>query len=211
MNALAGLAGLPASLIASESGGRFDARNDVAGHGGHRGHFGRGQFGVARLQDAMSAGVIPSTVTPEKFMARPDMQEAVERWHVSDVMRQAHRMGLDRFLGQSVGGVPVTETGMLAVAHLGGVGGLRRFLETGGAYDPADANGTRLSDYLRMHGGTAAPAQGAAPAGQPAPQDGNALAMMAPPRFGADPTDPALFQRRARPAPVNAFAQFIGG
>jgi hypothetical protein len=43
---------------------------------------------------------------------------------------------------------------MFAVAHLGGKGGLSRFIETGGAYNPGDDNGTRLSDYAaRGHQG----------------------------------------------------------
>jgi len=43
---------------------------------------------------------------------------------------------------------------MQAIAHLGGKGGLKRFIETGGKYNPADANGTRLSDYGARHGGS---------------------------------------------------------
>ncbi|MGL6208772.1 MAG: hypothetical protein ACRC14_02945, partial [Paracoccaceae bacterium] len=41
-----------------------------------------------------------------------------------------------------------------AMAHLGGIGGARKYIETGGAYDPADSNGTNLSDYAATHGGT---------------------------------------------------------
>jgi len=34
------------------------------------------------------------------------------------------------------------------VAHLGGKNGMRKFLQTGGKYNPEDSNGTSLSDYL---------------------------------------------------------------
>lgn len=149
---------LPAALVRSESGGNFRAQNDVPGSGGV-GHFGRGQFSIGRMQDAKNAGVIPASMTPEQFMASPDAQRAVEAWHVSDINGFIDGNGLARFEGQTIGGVPVTREGMLNVAHLGGNNGLRRFLETGGAYNPADANGTRLSDYLAMGagGGRSAP------------------------------------------------------
>jgi hypothetical protein len=137
-------------LVQSESGGNWRAQNNEPGHGGHIGHFGRGQFGVARLQDAKRAGVIPQGMTPEQFMSDPVAQQAVEAWHVRDIHSYITRNGLSGYVGTSIRGIPVTPQGMLNVAHLGGNSGLRRFLTSGGQYDPADANGTRLSDYLRM-------------------------------------------------------------
>lgn len=142
---------LPASLIRTESGGNFQARNDVQGSGG-RGHFGRGQFSQGRLQDAMRAGVIPQGTTPQQFLADPNMQQRVEQWHVQDIMSRAERDGLTRHIGQTINGTPVTPEGMLAVAHLGGYGGLSKFLSSGGQYNPSDAFGTSLADYLRTHG-----------------------------------------------------------
>lgn len=165
---------LPASLIQSESGGNWTAVNNVAGSGGV-GHFGRGQFSRGRLQDAMRAGVIPQGTSPEAFMASPDMQRAVEAWHVADIERFIRDNGLDRFVGANIRGQDVTPGGMVAVAHLGGNSGLRRYLESGGAYNPADAFGTRLSDYMSGHGGTG-PRQNALSAPV---SDRNALAMMA--------------------------------
>lgn len=140
-------------LIQSESGGNWQARNSVRGHGGHIGHFGRGQFGVSRLQDAQRAGVIPQGMTPQEFMRDPVAQQAVEAWHVRDIGQYVMRNGLNSYVGTTIKGIPVTPQGMLNVAHLGGNNGLRRFLTSGGQYDPADANGTRLSDYLRMGAG----------------------------------------------------------
>ncbi len=62
------------SLARTESGGSFQASNQEVGAGGMRGHFGRLQFGRARLQDAERAGVLPSGTTPEMFMANPALQ-----------------------------------------------------------------------------------------------------------------------------------------
>lgn len=144
----------PASLISNESGGRWDAQNSATGAGGLKGHFGRIQFGQARLQEAQAAGAIPTGTTPQAFMASPEIQQNAERWHWGDIDQSIKQNGFDRLIGQaSIGGVPVTAEGLRAVAHLGGKEGMRKFVETQGAYNPADANGTRLSDYFARHGG----------------------------------------------------------
>jgi len=142
------------SLIGTESGGNWQAQNNAMGAGGKAGHFGRLQFGHARLADAMNAGVIPQGVTPQQFMADPAMQQRVEAWHFSDIDRNAERMGLNRFVGQNVGGITITPEAIRAMAHLGGIGGAAKFLETGGRHNPADVYGTSLADYARKHGGT---------------------------------------------------------
>ena len=153
--------GLPPSLIQSESSGDWNASNDVAGSGGI-GHFGRGQFSQGRLQDAMNAGVIPQGTTPQAFLADPDMQARVETWHVQDINRFIDSNGLRDYVGQTINGQTVTPNGMIAVAHLGGNGGLRRYLTSGGSYNPSDVYGTSLSDYMASHAG--APVEAARPA-----------------------------------------------
>ena len=149
------------TLIANESGGRWNAQNDAVGSGGMAGHFGRLQFGQARLQDAMKAGVLPAGTTPQQFMADPALQQQVETWHFSDIDREAARRGLNSYVGQTVGGVPVTPDAIRAMAHLGGIGGAQKFLSTGGTYNPSDAYGTSLSDYGVRHGSGGDTLQGA--------------------------------------------------
>lgn len=163
---------LPASLVRSESGGNFAAQNDAVGAGGAVGHFGRGQFSVARIQDAANAGAIPQGTTPQQFMQSPQLQQAAEAWHVGDINQTIKANGYDRLIGQTINGIPVTADGLIAVAHLGGKGGLQRFIETGGAYNPADRNGTRLSDYLAM--GARSGGMRSASADMPAPGARNA-------------------------------------
>lgn len=153
MAAIGGQA-FPASLIETESGGNWGARNNVTGAGGKAGHFGRLQFGQARLEDAKRAGVIPADMTPDQFMATPAAQKAVEQWHFGDINSRIDAAGLGRYEGQVIGGVPMTRDGMLAMAHLGGFGGLQKFVESNGQYNPADAYGTSLADYGVRHGGS---------------------------------------------------------
>jgi hypothetical protein len=140
-------------LIGTESGGNWAAQNSAMGAGGMAGHFGRLQFGQARLQDAIRAGIIPPGTTPQQFMADPAMQQRVEQWHFADIDAQAKKRGLLNYVGQEVGGVPITNDAIRAMAHLGGIGGAEKYLTSGGQYNPADDNGTSLRDYARIHGG----------------------------------------------------------
>lgn len=158
--------GMPKSLIRSESGGNFGASNDVMGAGGKAGHFGRAQFGQARLQEAAAAGAIPQGITPQAFMANPELQKAAERWHFSDIDNFIAQNGLTQAVGKTINGVPVTADGMKAVAHLGGKGGLMKFIQSNGQYNPADDNGTTLLSYLGQHAGGGAPASIAGPQAQ---------------------------------------------
>lgn len=149
----------PASLIQNESGGNWQAQNNAVGSGGAVGHFGRLQFGQARIQDAINAGALPAGTTPQAFMASPELQKRAEAWHFSDIDQKIQQNGFDKLIGQSINGVPVTVDGLRAVAHLGGTEGMKKFVESGGRYNPADRNGTRLSDYFARHGGGGSIAQ----------------------------------------------------
>lgn len=147
------------SLVASESGGNWSALND-------EGYGGRLQFGDARLADAAAAGIIPAGMTGADFsMMTPEVQQAVEQWHFADIDQQTANMGLNQYFGQTIAGVPITPESVKAMAHLGGIGGVQKFIASGGQYNPADSNGTRLSDYGARFGGAAgSPGASASPA-----------------------------------------------
>lgn len=151
------------SLIGTESGGNWGAQNNEMGAGGKAGHFGRVQFGKARLQEAMNAGAIPQGVTPEQFMASPELQMAAEKWHFGDLESQ-----LAPYVGTVVNGQPMTMGSLVAMGHLGGAAGARKYVESGGQYNPSDAYGTSLSDYAQTHGGNATRSASSGPAINPA-------------------------------------------
>jgi hypothetical protein len=88
--------------------------------------------------------------TLDDFLANPAAQRAAHKIHVERMDSEAAAMGLDKFIGQDVGGVTITRAGLRNMMHLGGAGGARRFLESGGTDNVADANGTSLGDYARM-------------------------------------------------------------
>lgn len=135
-------------LVQSESGGNWNALNS-------EGYGGRLQFGDDRLADAAAAGLVPQGTTGAMFSRMsPEQQQAVENWHFNDIEQQAERMGLSQYYGQTIAGVPITPESVKAMAHLGGIGGAQKFITSGGQYNPADSNGTRLSDYGTRFGGS---------------------------------------------------------
>lgn len=103
------------------------------------------QFSDARLRDFKKD--TGKTFTRDEFLRDPELQEEVMNWHEADIMNYVMDNGLDYYIGQNVGGVQIDPASLTGMAHLGGRLGMREFLETGGKYDPADAFGTKISDY----------------------------------------------------------------
>lgn len=141
---------VPRTLIGTESGGNWMAENDEVGSGGKAGHFGILQFGHDRLEDVFRAGIIPR-MTPEQFKKNEGAQIAAANWHFADIDSRIRKAGFDSMINKTVGGAPITWNGMRAMAHLGGFGGLSKYLNSGGAHNPADAYGTSLKDYAITH------------------------------------------------------------
>lgn len=142
---------VPRSLFGTESGGNWLAKNDLPASGG-TGHHGILQFSPGRLSEAIAAGVI-GQMTPEQFRQSKPAQVAASNWHFNDIDARIAKAGLDKFNGQTVGGAPITQNGLRAMAHLGGFGGMSRYLRSGGSYNPADAYGTSLKKYAITHQG----------------------------------------------------------
>ena len=63
------------------------------------------------------------------------------------------RKEISRYVGKRVSGVKVTESGILAAAHLAGAGNVKKFLRSGGANNFADAYGTTIRYYLKRFSG----------------------------------------------------------
>lgn len=143
---------VPLQLIGSESGGNWAAQNNEEGSSGKRGHYGLMQFGHDRLLDAKNAGIIPADMTPQQFMADERAQVSTINWHFNDIDSRIYRDGLNRFVGSTVGGVPMSMMGMRSQAHLGGFKGMRRFALSDGQYNPSDSYGTSLKKYGHING-----------------------------------------------------------
>ncbi len=126
-------------LIKSESSGRTDAEYQTKD--GER-YVGGGQFGEDRLTDFKRS--TNTEFTQDEFKNDPGLQEEVMKWHVRDI---------DKEIGKVKGADKFDRDGLRAVAHLGGLGGMRQFVASGGEYNPSDELGTSLSKYYNKFKG----------------------------------------------------------
>ena len=63
------------------------------------------------------------------------------------------RRDIKRFNGKRIRGVVITESGILAAAHLAGAGNVKKYLRSYGKNDVADAYGSSISYYMRKFAG----------------------------------------------------------
>lgn len=148
------------ALLQRESGGNWGIVNSGGYSGGFQ--FGEGAArdsgtysGDANLTDNRFGGTFRGpngeTLSFDQWLASPEAQLATMNGWTQHLDQQIRGQGLDRYVGQTIGGVPVTMEGLYTGAHLGGIGGLSSWLR--GTGNPADGNGTRVGDYVAMGSG----------------------------------------------------------
>lgn len=60
---------------------------------------------------------------------------------------------IDKYEGKVINGIKITESGLLAAAHLAGAGNVKKYLRSHGSYQFNDAYGTSLQSYLKRYSG----------------------------------------------------------
>jgi len=55
----------------------------------------------------------------------------------------------EHYVGDTINGIRITKSGMIAASHLGGAGSLQKYLGSNGVINRADLFGTSISDYLK--------------------------------------------------------------
>lgn len=170
------------ALFASEGGGSTTVINEF-------GYVGKYQFGEDALMDL---GYFKHDKKPHRnaqgkffqdwdgtwlgkdginslqdFRNSPAAQDKAAVAWVRLLCRNGRRYGAHGFIGQTIGGVLVTESGIIAAAHLKGYGTVTpkdgeyetpatmAFLKSGGAINKTDANGTSISKYMGKFAGYA--------------------------------------------------------
>lgn len=134
------------SLIGTESGGNASAhRTNTDG----RSFGGLVQMGQARLDETLAMMGLPSMTVSEYTALPGGEQKAIAQRHFVDLIEAAEATGA---IGSTINGVTVTLSGLVAVGHLGGKGGMNSFVKSNGGYNPSDQLGTSLTDYLAKHG-----------------------------------------------------------
>lgn len=104
----------------------------------------------------------PDVRTVEDFRNNPEAQAVAERLNTQYEAREIQTRGLDRFVGQTIGGVEIQPADLRNLIQIAGANGAQRFLESGGRYNPTDGN-MRASEFIlraRGAGGGGAPRQG---------------------------------------------------
>ena len=130
--------GFKEALAFRESRGNYFIINTL-------GYLGKYQFGIGTLQ---LMGVYSAT----KFINDPSLQEKVFYTNISR-NKWILRKYIKYFVGKKVRGVEITESGILAAAHLAGPGNVIKYLYSNGSKDVKDAYGTSLADYLQKFSG----------------------------------------------------------
>ncbi|NND15294.1 MAG: hypothetical protein HKN89_03090, partial [Eudoraea sp.] len=87
-----------------------------------------------------------------QFLQDPELQERVFYTNMTR-NKWILRRDIARFQGKRIKGVQISESGILAAAHLAGAGNVKRFLRSYGQTDTCDAYGTSISLYIKKFGG----------------------------------------------------------
>lgn len=121
-----------------ESGGNYKVVNQY-------GYMGKYQFGKGTLE-------LIGIYNPTEFLNSPELQEAA---FYANASRNKWILIRDiaRFEGKVINGVEVTESGILAAAHLAGPGSVKKYLRSWGANAFSDAFGTSIKNYMKRFGG----------------------------------------------------------
>ena len=108
------------------------------------GYMGAYQFGSQTLKD------LGYKVTRKEFLNSPELQEEA-MLKLLKANKHTLRRQIKKYDGKLVNGVLVTESGLLAVAHLVGAGSVRKWVRNGKVYK--DGNGVTLVSYLKRFNG----------------------------------------------------------
>ena len=130
--------GFKEALAFKESQGKYTLINSL-------GYMGKYQFGKAALR---AIGIHDSS----EFLKNPRLQEkafkallAKNKWEL--------RKEIEQYDGKIVNGIAITESGILAAAHLGGAGSVKKFFRNNGKRAIRDNYGTSLQSYMKKFGG----------------------------------------------------------
>ena len=130
--------GFKEALAFKESGGRYDTVSSF-------GYLGKYQFGKSTLERFGINNI-------QMFLENSELQEdtfmalcSLNKWIL--------RKEIKKKVGKKINGIEITESGILAAAHLAGAGNIKQYLRTNGQYRFKDAFGSSMQHYLKKFGG----------------------------------------------------------
>ena len=120
-----------------ESGNKYNIVNRF-------GYMGRYQFGKRTLRG------LGFKLSREEFLNSPEIQE-LAMYKLLQTNKKYLQKYIDEYDGEIVHGVLVTESGLLAAAHLGGAGSVKKWFRTGKVR--RDGNGVKITNYMEKFSG----------------------------------------------------------
>lgn len=126
--------GFKESLAFKESRGQYGVTNSF-------GYLGKYQFGISTLE-------LLGVTDTSHFLLCAELQEKAFR---ANIERNKWKLSyeINYFSGKIINGIVLSESGILAAAHLAGPGGVKRYLNSKGNLELSDAFGTGISSYLK--------------------------------------------------------------
>lgn len=121
-----------------ESRGKYHIVNSL-------GYLGKYQFGKTTLKHF-------NIHDTKEFLNNPELQEKA---FIALCERNKWRLEkeIERNVGKKINGIEITESGILAAAHLAGAGGVKKYLRSNGKNAFTDAFGTNIQYYLKKFAG----------------------------------------------------------
>jgi hypothetical protein len=109
------------------------------------GYLGKYQFGKHTLE-------LIGVYNTDQFLNDPELQEKA---FIANAARNKWilRRDIKRFVGKQIDGILITESGILAAAHLAGPGSVKKYLRSYGAIGFSDAYGTSIRNYMKRFSG----------------------------------------------------------
>ena len=130
--------GFKEALAFKESRGNYFTVNTL-------GYLGKYQFGAETLK-------LIGIYNPNQFLYNPELQEKAF-YANAERNKWILRKDIKRFVGKEIGGIKITESGILAAAHLAGPGSVKQFLRSYGSNNKSDAYGSTVKHYMKKFSG----------------------------------------------------------
>lgn len=130
--------GFKQAIAIRESQGQYKLVNSF-------GYMGKYQFGMSALR---SIGIKDRNY----FLNNPRLQEKAFKALLS-INKAQLEDEIEKFEGKVINGVKITESGILAAAHLGGAGSVKGYLNSNGRRKFKDGFGTSMKSYFKKFGG----------------------------------------------------------
>lgn len=130
--------GFKEAIAFKESRGNYKKINTL-------GYLGKYQFGVSTLNRIR-------IYDTHSFLNDPELQEEAF-YKLCSLNKWILIRDIKRSVGKKINGVEITESGILAAAHLAGAGNVKKYLRSNGELNATDAYGADVQLYMKRFAG----------------------------------------------------------